>query len=168
MGFVIECEDMPYIIDGHNLIPKLPGMNLGMVDDELLLVEMLQDFCRRRNKQVDVYFDNAPAGGLKVQKYGAVTAFFTRAGLPADQAIHARLRRLGREARNWSVVSSDRAVQGYARSVKATVISSESFAEILAESMVEYGDEPAENEEPSLTPSEIDDWLSLFGDERQE
>jgi hypothetical protein len=43
---------MPYLIDGHNLIPKIPGMNLGDVDDETQLIEMLQEFCRRRRKQV--------------------------------------------------------------------------------------------------------------------
>ena len=129
---------MPYIIDGHNLIPKLPGMHLDMVDDEMQLVELLQDFCRQRRKQVDVYFDNAPAGGLKVQKYGAVTAHFTRSGIPADEAIRARLGRLGRESRNWTVVSSDRAVQAYARSAKAQIISSEIFANMQEAKQLTY------------------------------
>ena len=158
---------MAYLIDGHNLIPKLPGMDLGMVDDEMQLVETLQDFCRRRSKQVDVYFDNAQAGGLKVQKFGAVTAHFTRAGIPADEAIRAHLGRLGREARNWSVVSSDRAVQGYARSARALVISSESFADMLSLSTENSHDEPAESDDPSLSSDEIEDWLRLFGDEDQ-
>jgi predicted RNA-binding protein with PIN domain len=159
---------MPYLIDGHNLIPKLPGMHLDMVDDELQLVELLQDFCRRNRKQVDVYFDNAPAGGLKVQKYGAVTAYFTRAGIPADEAIRARLGRLGREARNWSVVSSDRAVQAYARSAKAQIISSESFANMLSQPSEDSYDEPAEGDDPSLSAEEVEDWLRLFGGGEQE
>lgn len=159
---------MPYLIDGHNLIPKLPGMHLDMVDDELQLVELLQDFCRRNRKQVDVYFDNAPAGGLKVQKYGAVTAYFTRAGIPADEAIRARLGRLGREARNWSVVSSDRAVQAYARSAKAQIISSESFANMLYQPSEDSYDEPAEGDDPELSAEEVEDWLRLFGGGKQE
>jgi predicted RNA-binding protein with PIN domain len=159
---------MPYIIDGHNLIPKLPGMHLDMVDDEMQLVELLQDFCRQSRKQVDVYFDNATAGGLKVQKFGAVTAHFTRAGIPADEAIRARLGRLGREARNWTVVSSDRAVQSYARSAKAQIFSSESFAKMLSSSSEDTLAEPVEGGEPSLSADEVEDWLRLFGGEEQE
>ena len=36
---------MPYLIDGHNLIPKL-GLRLDSVDDEMELVAILQEFCR--------------------------------------------------------------------------------------------------------------------------
>jgi hypothetical protein len=34
---------MPYIVDGHNLIPKVPGLNLQDMEDELQLVELLQE-----------------------------------------------------------------------------------------------------------------------------
>jgi predicted RNA-binding protein with PIN domain len=159
---------MPYLIDGHNLIPKLPGIHLDMVDDELQLVELLQDFCRQHRKKVDVYFDNAPAGGLKVQKFGAVTAHFTRAGIPADEAIRARLGRLGREARNWTVVSSDQAVQSYARSAKAQIISSESFANMLSSSSEDSLAKPVEGESPALSADELEEWLRLFGGDEQE
>ena len=84
---------MPYIIDGHNLIPKIQGLSLQDIDDEMQLVEMLQDFCRSRGKKVEVYFDNAPPGQLKAQKFGHVTAFFVRAGITADMAIKQKLRR---------------------------------------------------------------------------
>ena len=28
---------MPYIIDGHNLIPNVPGLDLNKIDDEIQL-----------------------------------------------------------------------------------------------------------------------------------
>ena len=56
---------MPFIVDGHNLIPKVPGLNLQDMEDELQLVELLQEFCRINRKQVEVYFDNAPPGDWK-------------------------------------------------------------------------------------------------------
>ena len=37
---------MPYLIDGHNLIPKVRGLSLQSMDDEMELVELLQEFCR--------------------------------------------------------------------------------------------------------------------------
>jgi len=53
---------MPYLIDGHNLIPKM-GLRLEDFDDELALMEQLNEFCRlSRRGQVEVYFDNAPIG----------------------------------------------------------------------------------------------------------
>src|SRR5512144_1363588 len=112
---------MPYIIDGHNLIPKVPSLSLQEMDDEQHLVEMLQEFCRRQHKQVEVFFDNAPPGGVRARNLGQVTARFIRQGASADDAIRKRLVNLGRAARNWTVVSSDKTVQAEARAVQAQV-----------------------------------------------
>jgi predicted RNA-binding protein with PIN domain len=106
---------MAYIVDGHNLIPKIPGLSLRALDDEMQLIELLQEFCRVRRKKVELYFDNAPPGQAQVRKFGWVTARFIRQGSSADQAIHNRLEALGAAARNWTVVSSDQAVQSSAR-----------------------------------------------------
>ena len=42
---------MGYLIDGHNLIPKIPGMSLRMEDDEQELIQLLQDFSRYKRKE---------------------------------------------------------------------------------------------------------------------
>ncbi len=52
---------MPYLIDGHNLIPKL-GLRLDSPDDEMELAAILQEFARLNRREVEVYFDGAPAG----------------------------------------------------------------------------------------------------------
>src|SRR5512143_2856791 len=132
---IAQITPMPYLIDGHNLIPKL-GMRLDELDDELELMERLNEFCRlSRRGQVEVYFDNAPAGSQEMRKSGLVTAHFIRRPFIADQAIRHRLQRLGRAARNWSVVSSDHQVQADARSTGASVISSEEFARTVVETL---------------------------------
>ena len=41
---------MPYLIDGHNLIPKL-GLRLDLPDDEMQLIGILQEFCRLQTAQ---------------------------------------------------------------------------------------------------------------------
>lgn len=153
---------MPYIIDGHNLIPRIPSLSLQDIDDERQLVEMLQEFCRLSRKKVEVYFDNAPPGQLKVQKFGFVTAFFVRAGQSADQAIQHKLNRLGNEARNWSVVSSDREVQSAARAARATVIPTQSFAQQMLETMEATNSSTDTSVEPTMSPDELEDWLKLF------
>jgi uncharacterized protein len=153
---------MPYLIDGHNLIPKIPGLSLRAIDDETQLISLLQEYCRRQRKEADVFFDNAPPGNARSHSYGAVTARFVRQGTTADSAIHDRLNRLGREARNWSVVSSDHAVQAAARASRAQVISSETFAAQLRASLESVKNSGAGGE-VKLSQDEIDEWLSLFG-----
>lgn len=119
---------MPYIIDGHNLIGKSNFVNLQDIDDETKLIIALQDFCHKKQKKAVVFFDNAPPGVPRARVYGRVTAYFVRAGKTADQAIYEKLKALKNDAKNWTVVSSDRQVQAAARSVHAQVVSSEQFA----------------------------------------
>lgn len=154
---------MPYLIDGHNLIPKISGLTLEQIDDEMHLIEMLQDFCRISRKQVEVFFDRAPAGQAGARVYGTVVARFVRQGVTADQAIRQKLNRLAGEARNWTVVSSDREVQAAAHASRAHILSSEEFASLLVSTRSSQRATP--EEKPSLTPEELDEWLKLFGDE---
>ena len=154
---------MPILIDGHNLIPQL-GLSLRSVDDELQLVEHLQQFCRASRQQVEVYFDGAPAGQVGRRKMGLVTAHFIRQGSTADAAIRARLQTLGRAARNWTVVTSDRQVQADARAAGAKVISSGTFAgQVVSARVPDQGT----GQERGLTESEVEEWLTLFREKKR-
>jgi predicted RNA-binding protein with PIN domain len=154
---------MPYLIDGHNLIPKIPGLSLQDIDDERELIKLLQDFCRQHGKKIDVYFDNAPPGRPHTQKYGQVTAHFIRRGRTADAAIQSRLRRLGRTARNATVVTSDRAVIAASKNAGAKVITSEDFSRKLTPNEKKETQAPETNPNLSLNTDDIDEWLRLFG-----
>jgi len=154
---------MAYIIDGHNLIPKVRGLSLQAMDDEMQLVELLQEFCRQNRKQVEVYFDKASPGGVRARNFGLVIARFVHEGTTADDAIRAKLQRLGRSARNWTVVSSDRSVQASARAVRAQVMPSESFAGLLTQSLDETLDDQGEDPQAAVGDEELDEWLQLFG-----
>ncbi|RPI91627.1 MAG: hypothetical protein EHM40_15175 [Chloroflexi bacterium] len=149
---------MPYLIDGHNLIPKL-GLRLDSMDDEMELIGILQEFCRLERKQTEVFFDGAPAPHAGTRKLGAVSAHFVRLGATADDAIRKRLKHLGKSARNWTVVSSDRQVQAEARAALAEVISSDAFAGMLKQAREAA---PKPTHERKLSQKEIDDWLKLF------
>ncbi|MEK6221227.1 MAG: NYN domain-containing protein, partial [Chloroflexota bacterium] len=121
---------MPYLIDGHNLIGKLPNLALDDFEDERALIELLQIFCRGKQKKAEVYFDKASPGNARAKVHGRVTARYIREGDTADNGIKRHLGRLGTEASNWVVVSSDREVQSSARRAKARVISAEEFSNI--------------------------------------
>jgi predicted RNA-binding protein with PIN domain len=150
---------MPYLIDGHNLIPKV-GLRLDSPDDELQLVGILQDFARIKRQQVEVYFDGAPIGQAGTRKLGTVRAHFIRLGQTADNAIRARLNRMGKDAKNWTVVSSDREVQSAARASHAQFISSEEFVKMAREARNSI---PKSNaDEKKLSETEVDEWLEIF------
>lgn len=160
-----------YIIDGHNLIPKIPGLSLQHIDDEQQLIDLLNRFCAAQQQQVEVFFDKAPAGFATVRKYGRVTAHFVRASLIADDAIRGHLARLGKAARNVTVVSSDRQVQAEAHSRQAQVLSSEDFARGLLEFLPPAAAPRKKNApRPAAEASrdEIEDWLNMFGGEPDE
>jgi predicted RNA-binding protein with PIN domain len=164
---------MQYLIDGHNLIPKIPGLSLEAVDDEQQLIELLQEFCRRRpgrrrSAWLEVFFDQAPPGQAGTRRYGMVTVHFVRQGKTADQAIIQRLKRLGKQARNYTVVSSDHQVQNAAHEVRAGVLASENFATILETGAGESRPAREKRPEGDLGPQELKEWLDLFGADDQE
>lgn len=155
---------MPYLIDGHNLIPKL-GLRLDSLDDEMELVAILQEFCRLERRQVDVFFDGAPSSQAGTRKLGAVTANFSPFGSSADNAIRNRLKKLGKAAKNWTVVSSDREVQSNARAMQAEVISSDEFTKILNR----VRNSPrVEKSERAVSKEEVEEGLRMFGGKKKE
>jgi predicted RNA-binding protein with PIN domain len=149
---------MPYLIDGHNLVPKM-RLRLDSLDDELELIAVLQEFCRLERKQVEVYFDGAPTPQASARKYGAVTAHFVSQKSTADNAIRQRLKKMGKSARNWIVVTSDRRVQLEARDARAEFMSSDSFAAMLKQARHSA---PKPVTERQLSRQEVEDWLQLF------
>jgi predicted RNA-binding protein with PIN domain len=150
---------MPYLVDGHNLIPKL-GLRLDSLDDEDELISHLQEFCRLRRVQVDVFFDGAPPGQASTRKAGAVQAHFVHQGSSADAAIEVQLARLGKAVRNWTVVSSDGRVQRAARAVHAGVLTSEDFVREI--SRAQAARTSISKHEATLAPGEVEEWLDFF------
>lgn len=154
---------MPIIIDGHNLIPKIPGINLSDLDDEMRLVEILQEYARlRRIKQIECFFDNAPSGHPRQRKFGTVLVQFARPGTTADSEIEDRLKRLGRQARNWTVVSSDQQVRWAARNAGSRDTSSEDFSAELQNIFSQQEDSSTGDFDPHVGKEEVDMWLEMF------
>jgi uncharacterized protein len=154
---------MAYIIDGHNLIPKIPGLHLSAVNDEIRLVELLQEFCRLSRKKVEVYFDQAAQGQAGQRNLGTVAAHFVHAGRTADEAIMARLHKMGRSARNWTVVSSDLRVLTASRQAGAQTLTSEEFAGMLKTTMASGASrKSAKAADAHLSESEVEEWLQIF------
>ena len=155
---------MPYLIDGHNLIPKL-GLRLDSPDDEMDLAAILQEFARLKRQQVEVYFDGAPIGHAGTRNLGTIRAHFIRLGQTADNAMRARLNKMGKSAKNWIVVSSDREVQSAARVNQAQYISSDEFVKILRETHSSAS--KVTTTDKKISAQEVEDWLKLFNDKKK-
>ncbi len=151
---------MTLLIDGHNLIPHIPGISLEDPDDEGQLIKLLQEYCRLRRKSVEVFFDRAPAGRAGIKRYGQVRVQFVRSGVTADEAIMARLKKLGKRAKNAVVVSSDRQVRQAARAVHAEVITSQAFAAEWQRLTEEAPQLDPRNR--TLSEEEVAHWENLF------
>ncbi len=152
---------MPYLIDGHNLIPKI-GLRLSSADDEMELISILQEFARLNRSEVEVYFDGAPIGHAGMRNFGAVKAHFVRAEQTADSAMRARLNKMGKNAKNWIVVSSDHEIQSAARVHRAEFISSEVFVKEIKAAM-KSAPKPDDGNK-KLSTQEVEEWLKFFRD----
>jgi predicted RNA-binding protein with PIN domain len=151
---------MPYLIDGHNLIGRMPGISLDDPDDEAQLLARLRTFCTREKTTATVYFDGAVIATMKEPARAGVTPRFVAPPQTADMAIRRHLERLGRQAPNWTVVTSDAAVAEAARRSRARVESSGAFARRLTNSASLPPSQDKPQEPP--TPEEIARWEAAF------
>jgi len=158
---------MPIIVDGHNLIPKIPGLSLTDLEDENQLIHMLQEYCRQRRVAVECYFDKAPQGHPRIQRYGQVVARFARPGKTADDEIKEHLRRLERHGREYTVVSSDNSIQVAARAARTRLVSSDEFSRDLQAVLRQRPLKNSASEE-TISSEELDMWLKAFGGDPNE
>lgn len=152
---------MPYLIDGHNLIAALPDISLADENDEAKLVLKLRGFSTRAKTKCIVIFDRGlPAGASKLST-SAVQVVFASERSSADSLIRRRISQT-RDARNWTLVSSDREIVGFARRQNMRHLGAAEFARQLGQGDA-AGSGVASPEKP--TPSEDDTahWLAEFG-----
>ena len=153
------------IIDGHNLIPKLPGLHLKDMDDEVRLIERIQEYCRLSRKQAELFFDGAPLPQANMRKHGLVHVQFIKAGFAADNAIIQYVRDHAKAVDSLLVVSSDHRIQNAVRAVNCEVISSESFAKMMNDTFASDTVVQQKRNKP-LSDTEVEEWLEFFKKER--
>lgn len=149
------------VIDGHNLIPKIPGLHLDDLDDEIKLQDILSDYCRFSKTRIELFFDGAPPGYIPKTNRGSIHIHHVRQGLTADDAIIKFLQSIGNNARNVLVVSSDRRVQVESKALHASVISSEQFSQEIR-TVLSSPRAIKEEREKNLTEAEVEEWEKLF------
>lgn len=76
---------MKWLIDGHNLIPKL-GISLRSEEDEAALLEQLVEYARLTGRNLEVFFDRGANGFAHEKKIGTIKVHFVSARTKADKA----------------------------------------------------------------------------------
>lgn len=153
------------IIDGHNLIPKIPGLNLKDMDDELRLMELLQQYCRLARRQAELFFDGSPDPQVSSRKNGLVHVHFVRVGSSADDAILHYVNDQTGDRKNLTVVSSDHRVRNGALASGVEVINSEVFSRQVFSALREETT-AQKNSEKRLSDDEVEEWMRFFNDSK--
>lgn len=151
---------MRWIIDGHNLIPNIPGISLADVDDEDQLIEWIQIFLKSNHDSIELYFDKAAIGRPKTRSLGRLTIIHVDSRSIADQAIIQRCQKLGNSAEHVTVVSSDHVIQNNAHSFRAKVMDSRAFVDFVFKKLSNSRKKPTPS--TALSEQEIDEWMNLF------
>ena len=157
---------MPYLIDGHNLIGKMPHIHLDDPDDEMQLVHILVEFLNKVKRSGTVYFDKRAPGVERKFRSGRLLVEFMTSPNTADLAIRSKLRALKGEARNYTVVSSDHEVIQAARVAESKVIDSVTFTRQITDP--QSTQDVDSRSDTSLSSEEIRFWQKLFGDPSEE
>jgi predicted RNA-binding protein with PIN domain len=157
---------MHYLIDGHNLLAKMSSVTLGEPNAEAELVLLLRRWAAaRRNRKLTVIFDGGlPGGQDRLLSTSGVKVVFAPRNRTADDLLNARIQQI-RNPSESTVVSDDRAVIRTAQDKRASVTSSGSFAALL-----DGIDDPkpsTPDETPSMTEEDVNNWLELFGGDRE-
>ena len=160
---------MNYLIDGHNLIARTPGLSLADPHDEAKLTQLLKRWALAdARRKVTVIFDGGlPAGEARHLSGAGVKAIFAPGNTTADALLIRRIEQIKNPA-EFTVVSSDGAVAGAAQRRRVAVQRSEAFATAMLEDRHFTGkaNKPAaERPEPDMSPNELQEWLTLFGPE---
>ena len=152
---------MPILIDGHNLIGRLPTLSLEDPDDEEKLVRLLQSYQARTGKALTVVFDpGEPSARRRTRSVGRIKVVFAAYGSSADQVIWHRVGNASHPP-DWLVITSDRELATRVQSLGARVKSADEFA-------LELSGPPDETpawKEGAPPPEEVEWGLKVFGEE---
>src|SRR5690606_2633567 len=156
---------MAFLIDGHNLIARIPDISLSDPDDEAKLVMRLKQYMMRRGKKCTVVFDQGLPGGVSRNLSSAnVEVLFAHSKTDADRTLKERIRSK-RDSGYWQVVTNDQALAEVARSGGVKVNASAIVASWMAAAGVSH---VPDDEVPNrvVPPAEGGAMLRLFSERK--
>lgn len=159
---------MHYLIDGHNLIAKLPDVSLDDPNDEVELILRLKGWAAASPKRkITVYFDGGlPGGGAHRLSSSAIKVLFAPEGKTADSLIIKRIRAV-KNPPEYCLVTSDQQIINVAQQRRMPHLLADAFATKMGDDQQKRHapPPPQDTDDTPLSESEIAEWLELFGPE---
>ena len=158
---------MHYLIDGHNLIAKLPDIDLSDSDDEIELILRLKSWAAAsRKRKVTLYFDGGlPSGVAHRLSTSDIQVVFAPERKTADSLIIRRIRKLQNPS-EYTLVTSDQEIIDVAHKRRLPHLRSEEFAAQMGQDQQKrQTPPPPETDDPQISSAEVNEWLDLFGPE---
>jgi predicted RNA-binding protein with PIN domain len=159
-------------IDGFNLLYKFRKTEELMELNKLsrarnLFLEYLKYYISKKKKKILVVFDGKKEPGIDItsEYYGTIKVIYSLER-SADEVIKEIIRKDKNRASNM-VVSSDREIINYAKLYGIRVKKSEDFAKEVENILKTRNIKPEKEENPILTPKEVDFWLRLFSERKK-
>jgi hypothetical protein len=139
-----------YIIDGYNLVHAIPALKKTLSHDgetaRELLIHSISQLTHQKKFRCSIVFDGTAPNS-------------SSSPLSAD----AKIKQMIEHSKNRSllvIISSDREIVNFAKVCSCQTYSSNYFANMLSG----VDDIITEKSDASLTKSQIDEWLKIFGE----
>ncbi len=156
------------IIDAYNIIHRAKELreilNQNLERSRNALLSRLEAYQRKKQIQITVVFDGDNVGHDPVRKVSGLHVVFSRYPQKADPIIKDMVRR-SKKRRSILVVSSDRSVADYARSMGARSMPSEEFYKRFL--LFETANPLSEKYGKNMSESEIKTWMDIFNSPQQ-
>lgn len=159
---------MHYIIDGHNLIAKIPDISLNDPNDEVELILRLKSWAAASPKRkVTVYFDGGLPGGIEQRlSTSDIKVIFAPEGKTADSLIIKHIRKINNPP-EFTLVTSDQQIIAVAENCCLRHLRSEAFTAKMGQDKQKRTTPPplSQTDDPKISNREVAEWLELFGPE---
>ena len=153
---------MPYLIDGNNVLGSWGGPSKGN-DGRADVVRRVLGFCRGRNARATLVFDGHPLrADMAAQDLGPVSIRVPPPGSDADTVVRELIDRAPRPA-ELIVVTSDKALYSYARTMGASVLRAHEWNAL--ERRIEESRPRAAGADKPEREDDVEGWLRRFGAE---
>jgi len=154
---------MPLLIDGHNLIGRLPDLSLSDPNDEAKLIAQLKAYVAHTGRQITVVFDPAPNSDLldfghRKYREGKLEVIYAPPGHKADDVIREIVGQ-AKDRKGLIVVTADGALAHFTRQCGVRVQPPAEFMRGLQQMLNAAADA---DEKPAAGKAEVEEWAKVF------
>ena len=150
-------------IDGYNLLHRVKNLREILTQDmeaaRQLLIDKLVSYKARRQVTITIVFDGQQMELPSQQQVHGLTVIYSQPPQDADTVLKILTRR-EKNRRRILVVSSDKSVADFAKTMNAETMRAEDFYQRFLQPAIEVTVQ--EKYDHSLSPEELNEWLKIF------